>query len=244
MKAQFFNKPLNLVLNVEGDVWEQGALVTGDLSITNTSSETIDLIKLGVHLCYCQSKKLKAKDPSGIKLIQSTQMQPGQDQLNFNFVLDANCPITDSAGSLQLLTGNIEEPLSCGMMELKVIPLKVVSSFIEVFELFFRFKFKNLKNKKEFIETQVSPPATKEWAKIQKMSLQMKMEEETLVVNCHINIKTISFDSSLSKTKDEKKEIVLKIPKEEHTLHGSVNQEGMKKHISTMLDQVKLKPIL
>lgn len=237
MKAQFFNKPLNYSLNVDGDEWEQGSAVTGDLTISNTSNEDIDLSKHGCHLCYCQSKKVKAKDASGIKLIESVHMEAGQNKLNFNFKLDANCPLTDNTGSLQILSGNIEDPLSCGMMELKVIPIKAISSFIETFEIFYRFKFKALKNKKGFIETQLVPPATKEWAKIQKMILQLKMDSEVLSVNCVINIKTLSFDTSTSKTKDEKKEIILKIK-------DTVDQEDVKKQISQMLDQIKLKPIL
>lgn len=244
MKAQFFNKPLNFTLNVDGDVWEQGSSVKGDLSISDTSNDANDLSKQGCHLCYCQSKKVKAKDASGIKVLESALIPSGSDQLNFNFTLDSNCPITDNTGSLQILTGDISDPLSCGMMELKVVPQKVISSFIEVFEHFYRFKFKSIKNKKDCIETQVIPPATKEWAKIQKMVLQLKMDGDDLIVNCLVSIKVLSFDTSMTKTKDEKKEIVLKIGPREHTLHGAVNQEGIKKHISSMLDQVKLKPIL
>ncbi len=244
MKAQFFNKPLNFTLNLTGDDWEQGARLSGDLAITNTTDQTIDMSSLGVHLCYCQTKKLKAKDSTGIKLIKSIQLAKEQNQLDFEFLLDPNCPITDNTGSLQILTGNIAEPFSCGMLELKVFPIAVVRSFIEVFELFFRFKFKGLKNKKNFIETQISPPATKEWAKIQKMNLQMKMEGESLTVISIITIKSLSFDLSLHKTKDEKKEIILNISKKDHTLHGAVNQEGIKKHIADMLEQLKLKPIL
>lgn len=244
MKAQFFNKPLNYSLNVDGDIWEQGSEVTGDLTIENTSSEPIDFKNLGCHLCYCQSKKIKAKDPKGVQLIESKLMPDDTLKTSFIFTLDKNCPITDSAGSLQILTGDISDSISCGMMELKIVPIKTITNFIEVFELFFRFKFKNLKNKKEYIETSLTPPATKEWAKIQKMILQMKMDEETLIVSCLVNIKSLSFDNSSSKTKDERKEILLVIPKEEYEFHGSVNQEGIKKHITRMLEQIKLKPIL
>ncbi len=245
MKAQFFNKPLNYTLNIQGDAWEQGSSVKGDLTITNTSKDaTDDLTKHGVHLCYCQSKKLKAKDATGIRLIESMLMAEGQSSLGFNFTLDINSPITDSTGSLQILTGDIEDPLSCGLIELKIIPFKVFSSFIEVFETFYRFKFKALKNKKGYIEAQVSPPATKEWAKIQKMILQFKMDEKDLIVTCLINIKVLSFDDSLNKTKDEKKEIILTITDKEHSIYGSVNQAGIQKHITSMLEQIKLKPIL
>lgn len=244
MKAQFFNKPLNYSLNIDGESWEQGSTVTGDLSISDTAGVQTDFTSLGCHLCYAQSKKLKAKDSSGIKILESIQLQAGQDHLPFNFKLDSNCPITDNAGSLQILFGNIVEPFQCGILELKVRPINTISNFIEVFELFYRFKFKALKNKKDFIETQVTPPATKEWAKIQKMLLQIKMEEEKLIVICLITIKTLSFDSSTTKTKDEVKEIRLEITKKEHTLHGATNQEGIKKHIESVLEQIRLKPIL
>lgn len=244
MKAQFFNKPLNYTLNLDGDEWSQGSVIQGDLNVSNTSSDSIDLTKLGAHLCYCQNKKLKAKDPKGIQILQSSLFLSGKNDLKLNFTLEPNSPITDSSGSLQILCGDIDDPFRCGMIELKVSPAKVIEDFIEVFELYYRFKFKSLKNKKNFIEAQVSPPTTKEWAKVQKMNLQMELNGEDLVVKCICSIKTLSFDTTIHKTKDEKKEILMNIVKKEHTQYGAVNQEGIKKHISKMLEELKLKPIL
>ena len=244
MKAQFFNKPLNYTLNIEGEAWEQGSTLNGELALSYTTADKVDFTKVGVHLCYCQNKKLKAKDVSGIKIIESIHLVNEKEKLPFNFSLDSSCPITDKTGSLQLFCGNITDPFNCGIVELKIIPTRVISQFIEVFELFYRFKFKTLKNKNTYIESQVIPPATKEWAKIQKINLEMKMKDNDLIVNCLFKIKTLSFENSITSTKDEKREIRLSIPGKDHSLYGAVNQEGIKKHISHALEQVKLKSLI
>lgn len=241
MKAQFFKKPLNLNLSVKGESWQQGALVTGELKITNTSNETIDFNNLGCHLCYCNSKKLKVNNPDAVTILESFQVPAGSDQLDFKFILDQNCPITDNIGSLQILCGDIRTPLDCGMLRLEVRPANVIQNFIEVFELFYRFKFKPYKNKKDLIEVQAQPPASREWANLQKMSILLKMNNETLDIFFKFVIKKISYDTSTSQTIDEKKEIKISIPKKDYSIYGSCNQDGIRKHISTVLDQVKLK---
>lgn len=243
MKATFFLRPLEFNLTIDGENWSQGDHVKGQLNITNHNGEDADLSNIKVQLCYCTSKKVKAKDESGIIVIDSVDYQAG-NQIDFDFKLAPDCQITESTGSLYIICGDPSDPFSGGLMQLTVLPTKVITDFVEVFEQFYRFKLKNFKNKKGFIEAAVTPPASKDWTTIQKMSLQFKLVDEVLDVVFNFAIKKMSFDIAHEKTKDTKLSINQKLSPKQYSRFGSVNQDGIKAVIDEVLDQVKLKPLL
>jgi hypothetical protein len=245
MKGTYFIKPLEFKLNVDGESWIQGDTITGVLEINNHSVEAIDSSKLGCYLCFCNSKKLKVKDKSAIQVIQTVQLIKDENVINFQYKLPSDCAITDNINNYYIICGDINAPFTnAGQLELMITPTHQILNFVEVFEQFFRFKFKKFKNKKEYIEVLVTPPDSKEWARIQKMSLKMRMSGNNLDVLFSIDTKSLSFDNTLAKTKDEKREIKRVLTKKEYELYGSTNQEGIKKVIAEVLEQIKLKPII
>lgn len=243
MKGTFFAKPLEYNLNIDGESWTQGSSIVGTLSVTS-HGEVTDLSRVGVHLCYCTSKKLKAKDPSGITLIESFLLTQDCNDLAFEFKLDEACAISESSGGHYILCGDLNRPFDGGMLELSVGPAKTISSFVEVFEQFFRFKLKKYKSKKGFIEAGVTPPSSSDWSRIQKMVLQLRIVEKSLEVKFLFSLKNATFQSATDKTSDEKLEIIKVLTEREYSLYGSTNQDGIRKVIEEVLEQVKLKPIL
>ncbi len=243
MKGTFFAKPLEYKVDISGESWTQGQSIKGQLIVNNHSSEKIDLSGLGCHLCYCVGKKLKARDPKAIILIESAILPKGKDEMSFEFRLSETSPITESTASLYLICGDIKNPYEGGILELNIRPTEIITNFVQVFEQFFRFKLKAFKNKKEYIEAVVTPPDSPVWKSIQKMSLQMRMAGENLEVNFILAVKRISFED-ISKTKDEKIQISKTLTKKDHTLYGSINHEGIQKIITEVLDGVRVKPIL
>lgn len=243
MKAIFFSKPLELNLTIDGESWVQGANVEGTLIVSNHSNSTTNLSQIGCHLCYCSSRKFRAKDPKSVTVIESTMLGKDQSELIFNFKLQNDCPITENSGSLYILCGDISSPFEGGFLELKVSPMAPIVYFVDHFELFYRFKVKAFKNKKGFIEAAVHAPDSKEWASIQKMTLQMKMINDELEAKFQVTLKRLSFDCGPQKTKDEKKEITKTLTKKQYDLYGSANQDGIKKVIDELISEVKVKPI-
>lgn len=243
MKGIFFSKPLEFNLAITGESWTQGANVAGTLTVSNHSNDTIDLSQIGCHLCYCSSKKFKVKDPKSITLIQSIMLAGDQNELNFDFKLESDCPITENAGSLYIICGNISSPFEGGFLGLKISPTLPIVHFVETFESFYRFKLKGFKNKNGFIEAAVNAPNSKDWAGVQKMILQMKMNNDELEVKFNVNLKKLSFDSGPSKTKDEKREIIKYLTKDQYDLYGSANQDGIKKIIDEVMSEIKTRPI-
>jgi hypothetical protein len=244
MKGTFFIKPIELNLDITGESWSQGDTVSGELKIKNYNSSKEDLLPIGCHLCFCNKKKLKAKDQSAIKVIDSIDNN-NTNSIAFNFKLPSDCSITDSTNGYFLISGNINQAFThCGILEIEVTPTSELLSFVEVFEQFFRFKFKKFKNKKDVIEAVITPPETNEWASIQKLTVQLSMSDNSIKANFNCSLKKIAFDNSLSKTKDEKKEINILITKKEYELYGSTNQDSLRAIIQNVLNEFKIKPII
>ena len=243
MKGIFFSKPLEYNLDIDGEVWTQGSYIKGSLMVSNHSNLAISLNNIGCHLCYSSSKKFKSKDPKSINLIESTLLQEGKTKLDFEFKLKNNCPITESTGTLIIICGDISKPFEGGFLELNIKPMNPIIYLTETFEMFYRFKVKPFKNKKDFIEAPIKAPDSKEWASIQKMALQFKMVTDELEIKFIVTLKRLSFDDSPHKTKDEKKEIIKILTKKEYELYGSANQEGIKKILDEVMSEIKIKPL-
>ena len=153
MKGTFFQRPLEYKLDIEGESWEQGSTIKASLIINNHSSEEVDLSNIGAHLCLATTKKLKAKDDTAFTFLETIPMTQAfvkansSVDLNFLFSLPTDCAITENTLSLYILCGNKNKPFDGGILQLNIVPTSTITSFIEVFENFFKFKFKALKNK-------------------------------------------------------------------------------------------------
>jgi hypothetical protein len=244
MKGTFFRKQLELSIDIKGESWAQGDQVSGSFTAKDHSKENLNLMKLGCHLCFCTSKKFKLKDLKSISIIESQLLPPNEKELKFKFNLENNCPISDTTGSLYIIYGDIETPFEAGFLQLNTTPIKPIIYFTQIFEQFYRFKLKSFKNKKNYIEAAVSVPDTKQWVSIQKMVIQLRMEADELTVRFIVNLTKLDFTNSLNKTKDEKKEIAVTLTKKQYDLYGIANQDGIKKVIDEVLNEIKIKPII
>jgi uncharacterized protein YbcI len=244
MKGTFFKKPLEFNIDINGETWAQGDTISGKFSITEHTKIDFDRTILGCHLCYCTNKKFKSKDPKAITVLESQHLLPNQNELNFTFNLEANCKISDTTGSLYIIYGDISNPFDSGFLELNVTPIKPILYFTQIFEQFYRFKLKAFKNKKGYIEASVAAPDSKEWAGVKKMSIQMHIKDDELIVQFNVNLTKLDFTNSLNKTKDEKKEITKTLTKKQYDLYGIANQDGIKKVIDEVLSEIKIKPII
>jgi hypothetical protein len=251
MKGTFFQKPLEYKIDINGDSWAQGDSIQGSLIVQNHSNDEIDLASTGCHLCSISHKKLKTKDKSALnmlnqKVFENTKISAlSQTNFDFNFQLAPDSSITDTTEGLYLICGQLETPFDGGILQLKITPIKIISDFVEIFENFFKFKFKALKNKKPFIEAKITPPDSKEWTAIQTMSLKMRMIESKLALDFNFKVKKMAYDLDVVLTKDKQIIINKLLEKNQYSQYGtSPNQEGIKQAIQETLDQVKLKPLM
>ncbi len=244
MKGTFFKKPLELNITIDGESWSQGETVSGTFKALDHTDQKSDLSFLGCHLCFCASKKFKAKDEKAITVLESIALPSKASEMEFNFNLSDNCPITDTSGSLYIIYGDIKTPFDAGFLQINITPIKPILYFVKTFEQFFRFQLKAFKNKKGFIEAAAKAPDSKEWASIQKMIIQFKMDGADLNILFYVNLKKLDFSNSHHKTKDEKREINKVLTQSQYELYGIANQEGIKKVIEEVLNEIKIKPII
>ncbi len=251
MKGTFFQKPLEYNIEVQGESWNQGGVVTGNLTIRNHGSEDIQLEGKGVSLCLTDAKKFKAKDPAGITPVAKQEYTSGmtvpaggEETLLFEFPLEKDCPITEKASSLYINCGEFEDPFNGGHLQLDVKPINVINNYLEIFENFFKFKVKTIKNKKGFIDIKMTAPDSKELGAVEQLNLNAAMDGDDLNIKYIFKLKKLAYDAGNVAAKSEKKEFKQTIGKRQHTAFGdSPNQDGLQKSISEILDQIKSKSL-
>lgn len=240
MKGVFFQKPLEINLEVIGESWKQGDKIQGHLKITVHGEANLE--GWGVFLCQGPQKKVKSKDIKAFSIIEEAFLQ-GED-LAFEFQLKKDCPITEKGSSLFMVCGKKEDLFAGGVLELQILPCDIITNYLKVLEDFFRFKVKTLKNKNKGIEAKLIAPATKEMSAIQDIKLNLKMVEKNLELFFSTKIKKMSYEGSTIGTKDDVKELAQSLTPKDYEIYGSTNQEGISKKIKEFVDFIKLRPIL
>ena len=79
MRGSFFAKPLEIVLEIEGERWRQGESVRGRLTLRHRGSAAHPLAGLDVQLCRAQLSAVKKKADGAFKPIVSHEIS-GEDR--------------------------------------------------------------------------------------------------------------------------------------------------------------------
>lgn len=252
MKGIFFEKPYEFNIEIEGESWSQGDKVKGNLVVRNHGSDQLDLSDLGVTLALTDIKKFKALNPKGIAVLESFTFEPGKtlspegrENLEFEFQLTEDCNITEKASSLYVNCGNIKDPFVGGHLQLNVKPMKAINDFLEIFENFFKFKVKTIKNKKGFIDVKLSAPDSKDFGAVEQLNLFMNMDGDQLNLKYLFKVKTLAYDGGNVTTKTEIKEFNQELAKRQYSSFGdSPNQDGIIEALSSIMEEIKSKKLL
>lgn len=237
MKGTFFQKPLEYGLEIQGESWKQGDKVSGTLSVKDHGGG--DLSKVGVSLAMVDMKKFKAKDPKGVQILTHIPNN-GTESLDWEFQLAADSPITEKANSLYILCGDQEKPFEGGHLQLQVDPVATLSNFLEIFENFFRFKVKGLKNKKGWVEAKMASPGSRELGAVEQLLLHMKMNGEDLELKYQFKVKKLAYAETGVEAKSVKMDFEQVLGPKQYKMFGDApNQDGMMKAISEIIDQIK-----
>jgi sporulation-control protein spo0M len=250
MRASFFQKTIEYSLEIDGETWQQGDKVSGQLVLKNHDTNELNLKDYGVYLTYAQNKKVQSKDPKSFKVIDNisfTELNTINANdgatLPFSFKLSSDCPITEKSSSLYINCGNKESLHEGGQLQINIAPTKAVNDFIQIFTDFHRLKLKSLKTKKEYIEVIMDVPAIKDYSNITKFTFLIRLTEENLEVKYQIKTKKLDYTDSLTKAKDILVEFEQVLTKKDYSIYGNaVNQSRISEFITNALDKIKLKP--
>ncbi len=251
MKGTFFQQPLEFSLDIQGESWMQGQEIKGNLIIRNHGADDVDLSHYGVTLAHTDAKKLKAKNEKAFSnkekhpFPNGTKLSPSEEKnLEWQFTLSSDCPITEKSSSPYIFCGNHEDLFEGGHLELQVDPIEILSKYIEIFENFFRFKRKTLKNKKGFIDVAYTCPGGKDMGQIEKLNQQLRIIDGRLQINWLFKLNKLGYDEG--RVVEEKVEKVYEqtLESKQYSIYGdSPNQDGIIASINEILDQAKKKDI-
>jgi sporulation-control protein spo0M len=248
MRGTLFKDSAEYNIDIKGESWTQGETISGEMKVINQGAQDLNLDNIGIRLSWEELKKVKNQDPKAFKdgsLKKSeeerTIIEPNQEAvIPFEFKLEEDCPITDKKGSYYMVYGPQAEGSEPGILQLKVTPRPILNQFLEIFENFFRFKVKEKKSKKGFIEVKMVPPGSKDYMTIVGLNLLMKIEETNLILKYQFNLKNLDYSGEGVALKKKKQVIEQSLKQKEYLFFGDApNQDGIIQSIQNALDKVK-----
>lgn len=251
MKATVILKPLEYNLETAGEKWRQGEKVKGTLKVKNNGSESVDLPKLTISLNSGNYKKIKAKDKkawellSDITLAESLTLKPSEEkEYPWEFELKEDCRITDKDGSVYLRFLGDNEDLPAGNIELNVEPKLAMLQFLEVFDIFLRFKIGPKKYVKGMVEVKLTPPTSRELGHVDSLVLKMSEVNQTMKLEYAFNVRSLEMSGTTMSSEKNTKVFDQTLSAKQYLSYGSPNQEFITTSINTILTQVKPKMML
>ncbi|MFT6067807.1 MAG: hypothetical protein ACJAT2_001150 [Bacteriovoracaceae bacterium] len=247
MKGTFFKQPLEFSVDIKGESHRQGESLKGSLLVRNHSDEELALGAYGVTLAQTDAKKLKAKNEKGIT--NKHQLSFKEDEklgpkdsatLEWEFKIPSDGTISEKSNGPYIYYGATDELFEGGFLELSVLPIEILEKYIEIFENFFRFKRKSLKNKAGFIDIQYTCPGGKDYARIEKLNQRIRIIDSKLEVKWLFKVNKLGYESgSVVEEKVERNFDQLLEKKRFMDFGDFPNQDGILASIEEVLEQVK-----
>ena len=234
MKGFIINNGVQYSCDLAGESWKQGDTIKGTIEIQ--SSE----IPSRIVLASGQKKKITTKDPKAYTVLETKEFEVSDETSPFEIILDEDCPIS----GMYILFGAGDELHSLGSLELPVEPARAITSFLEVLNTFFKFKVKgSLKsNKQGFVEAKIGIPTSQEYSNVVSLKLLLKMNDKNLNVSYNFEVNKVNYVDGDAKLQKVKVVFDEKITPTDYLIYGdSINQDGLMKSISPILEQVKKK---
>ena len=189
MRSVFFQQPLEFKIEVEGESWNQGEDIKGQLQIRNLGSETISVKSSQIIIAHSLKKCLKkgVEVPWEILekqvLDQDIKLQADSEHtFGWNFNLSTDCPITDNLGGLYLLFGGYNVLTEGGRINLQINLHPILQNFLQTFTTQFRFLEKYQKRNSEWTEVKLLPPDSRAYPNMDNMLCFLRVHEKQLKV--------------------------------------------------------------
>ena len=244
MKSTAFKNNIEYQLEINGESWKQGDIITGNLIAINHNADSKQLDSAGVFLCYGKQKDIKANKENPFEIFErilfpkeTTLSKNLKNKIDWEFKFDTNCPISDKQGSYYLCFG--EEDTA--NIKLDILLNEVFSNFITTFEHMHRFKTKDKKAKKNSVDIKLIPPNSREFTSLEHVICNLSLDKnDTLNITYNFKIKKINFQSIDLKAKSSITQAKFNLEPKDYLIYKtSFNQEKVSKHILEALSEVK-----
>jgi hypothetical protein len=245
MRGLFFQKPLEYQLNIQGESWNQGDTLTGNLVIKNHDSVSVTPNPLLVSFALGKIKDVASKKLDSFQIIENIQLaavpsiEPSTTvTLDWTLKTNSNCPVTDVSVSPYILYGS---EASRGHLQLLIKPHSITQEFIKILEVYFRFVVKFIKTKKQGIEIKMQPPSDKSFAMVESLFIGIQFNPSGLEIEYQFNIKKIDATVGMQLQKVKRDFSQSFLAHEYRLPNGRIDHDRMEGAIREVLSQIASK---
>jgi len=227
MRSVYFQQPLEHQIEVEGESWNQGEVVKGQLRIRNMSSKTVAVKTSQIILAHGLKKAFKEGTMVPWEVLekqvvaQDIALQAGSElTFGWNFNLSTDCPITDKQGGLYLLFGGDEALTEGGRLNLQINLHPILQNYLQTFTTQFRFLEKYQKRKSEWTEVKLIPPDSREYPNMDYVLCFLRIHDEQLEAHYRFKMSGLGRTGEKMTVTKKNREIEQSIPQGKYLQPG------------------------
>ena len=244
MRSVYFQQPLEHQIEVDGESWNQGEVVKGQLRIRNMSSKTVAVKTSQIILAHGLKKAFKEGTMVPWEVLekqvvaQDIALQAGSElTFGWNFDLSTDCQITDKQGGLYLLFGGDEALTEGGRLNLQINLHPILQNYLQTFTTQFRFLEKYQKRKSEWTEVKLVPPESKEYPNLDFVRCLLRISQEQLEAHYLFKMSGLGRSGEKMTVTKKNREIKQKIPPENYLQPGGFpNRACFRENINEALN--------
>ncbi len=227
MRSVYIQQPLEYQIDVEGESWNQGEVVKGQIRIRNMSSKTVAVKTSQIILAHGLKKAFK--EGTGVPwevlekqvVAQDIALQAGSElTFGWNFNLSTDCPITDKQGGLYLLFGGDEALTEGGRLNLQINLHPILQNYLQTFTTQFRFLEKHQKRKSELTEVKLIPPDSREYPNMDYVLCFLRIHDEQLEAHYRFKMSGLGRTGEKMTVTKKNREIEQSIPQGKYLQPG------------------------
>ncbi|MFN7684539.1 MAG: hypothetical protein ACK5QT_03910 [Oligoflexia bacterium] len=253
MRGTFFQAPIEIRIEIQGEKWKQGDIVSGTVTFKNRGTAPAKAAEATVSLARGTLKKVQKKDPAGIDVVEThaleaaglaSELAPGAELTKpFSFKLGANAFVTDSVTSLFVVVGKLAAgQASWPVLQLKVEPSDIIAEFVKTLTIEHHFAFKDYRATKNGVQAKLDPPDGQSYSSLEGLDLnfwfeggapnQGPEEQEQLQVDYNFTVKKLQANIASTTYKNETQAVTQALTRPQYlTPSGRVNFEEIRKAI-------------
>ncbi len=227
MRSVYFQQPLEHQIDVEGESWNQGEVVKGQIRIRNMSSKTVAVKTSQIILAHGLKKAFKEGTMVPWEVLekqvvaQDIALQAGSElTFGWNFNLSTDCPITDKQGGLYLLFGGDEALTEGGRLNLQINLHPILQNYLQTFTTQFRFLEKYQKRKSELTEVKLIPPDSREYPNMDYVLCFLRIHDEQLEAHYRFKMSGLGRTGEKMTVTKKNRELEQSIPPEKYLQPG------------------------
>ena len=227
MRSVYFQQPLEHQIEVDGESWNQGEVVKGQIRIRNMSSKTVAVKTSQIILAHGLKKAFKEGTMVPWEVLekqvvaQDIALQAGSElTFGWNFNLSTDCPITDKQGELYLLFGGDEALTEGGRLNLQINLHPILQNYLQTFTTQFRFLEKYQKRKSELTEVKLIPPDSREYPNMDYVLCFLRVHDEQLEAHYRFKMSGLGRTGEKMTVTKKDRELEQSIPPEKYLQPG------------------------